>query len=358
MFEHEGFSSPFSDPENSYAFRDNAAASTTYSKQNPAMKTTRPPMTLSDCSFFRPDSRRRLARCVGLLIAAICAAILVPSQSRADLPLLGQWLFEEGTGGKGAVTADNTANGNDLTLSSNNFAWGTGVDGKGGAFKNTATSGNWADVTRKTDVNGTFDNLTSYTITGWFKREGNQTGNNGAIISLENGLTILSTNDNYLWINSTNAGAPSVRTANNSYARDEWVFFAVTVNSSASSLLSGISVYFGTATTAPVAATGLTVGTSGSISLFATGDVNSISVTNRWNVTGTSSTGALINTFITDLRIYGVASGTSGALGADDIRAIWAQTAAVPEPATVAVLLGLAVAAFVSVGRIRSRLRA
>lgn len=261
----------------------------------------------------------------------------------ANLPLLGQWTFEEGTGGKNATTADNTANGNDLTLSSNNFAWGTGVDGKGGAFKNTSTNGSWGDVTRKTDVNGTFDNLTSYTITGWFKREGDQVNKSGAIISLENGLSIISTNDNYLWINSTNTGVPSVRTANNSYAREEWVFFAVTVNSSATSLLNGISVYFGTATTAPVAATGLTVGTAGNISLFGTGDVNSISVTNRWDATSTTNTAALMNTFITDLRIYGVTDGASGALGADDIRAIWAQTAAIPEPASVAFIASIAV---------------
>jgi hypothetical protein len=261
--------------------------------------------------YTSPRARRLPAHWLVLItLACLMSAItatVCPAQN-----LLAQWKFSEATG---TSTADSSGNG--LTLiTSSSMQWVTGVDGAAGAIHTPASALNYPYTAKNTSTGGTLDNLTSYTITGWLNIAATQAAGS-RLLSLDNGVSVGVTDQNLLTIYHGTTGRS---TTAGTIAHDTWVFFAITVDTSAASLNAAVKIYLGTIGSAP-AAMPLTGG--GQLSQLAVGDISIVSLTNIYNAIDPASSRSMINASLDDVRIYGTTTGSAGALDASQVETVY-----------------------------------
>jgi hypothetical protein len=214
-------------------------------------------------------------------------------------------------------------------------AAGSGVSGLPGdlAFNNTAsTMGGTSStatggVARQPGKQGTVDGLTSFTVSGWFKTDTSQVGNNAILINnlTTGGFMVRSATNGTLTLEMAGGfvTTPATYTAIGS-----WVFYAVSYNGTATS--NNVTFYQGTTSSAPVQ-----VGSTLSLNSGGTG-----TTTDPISIGNGSLFNRAMDASMDDTRVYGATSGTGGVLTLADLNGIWSSDIAnTPEPSTCGLLL-------------------
>jgi hypothetical protein len=236
---------------------------------------------------------------------------------RREARLIVRYRLNEGTG---TTLADSGAAG--LPLSSQGQVW-DGQNGSGYVLLQDAPGLNRADRAENAATGDTFDGLSSYTITGWFKMNAAQNG--GRLLSLGtaggDSLQLHLKNDSFT-IQNTTQGTSSKKSSEltDPFPGRGWVFFAIAVDSTATNFSDGVKFYVGSSMGLlhlPNASGG-----SGTIAGMALGDSGKIVLGNVLQAGTPSDNRALINTHLSDIRIYGARNGSGGALDAALLEAI------------------------------------
>jgi hypothetical protein len=241
--------------------------------------------------------------------------------------LLVRFPLDEGTG---LTSSDATGNLADLTFNGD-MAGGTPAGAAGWSALGGGIAGvddyaannpavNLSDYSGATTSPGTVLNgLAAYTLTGWYNDQGSAS-DGGRLFSLGNSSNansflqlVLQNNQAYIQVNS---GTNLVTSAAGTYPSTGWTYFAVTVNSAASTLASALTMYEGTKTTpATVLATTTGTGTAAGLAL---GTLTNLALGNSWTAVSGNAGGvnrSLQTVNLSDFRIY------KGALAAADVEA-------------------------------------
>lgn len=215
----------------------------------------------------------------------------------------------------------------------------TGVTGVSGdaALDNTAsTMSGSGGGTYYNYSDGALGTLTSFTVTLWFKTDGQQA--KGATRLFDNGSQLLAFDgadtgaSQKLTFNSgSNSGVIQLSNSVLATAGD-WVFVALTYNADTKS----VSLYAGTEKSASL------VSVTGSSSL---GAINwGSDPTAKLMFGANTSNGRSLDGWLDNIKFYGSASDGSGALDSEMITSIWkADMTAIPEPATWVLLSGFCI---------------
>jgi hypothetical protein len=255
------------------------------------------------------------------------------AQCRAQT-LLASYSMNEGTG---TTLQDSSPSDVDLTMSGTALKWssdGQGLGGSGYALWASMTASTFGAKATNSSTGSTFDGLTSYTITGWINVNASQNGGQLLSIDMADGKLQFVLQDTQLIVNRLVNGVQNKQesSAVTSFVNAGWVFYAITVDSTAASFGDGVKFYLGSElTSAAQVANGTT--TASSIANMALGDASTITIANS---SGGGS--ALVNTYLNDFSFYGSTSGASGALSAGAIESI--RAASIPEESTTAMLMG------------------
>jgi hypothetical protein len=223
---------------------------------------------------------------------------------------------------------------------------GSGVSGAVGdrAFNNTAsTSGSTGGGGLIGDIDGSTAGtwLTSFTAQGWFQTSALITDTARLFDKNTGGTSSLAVRfagvagGNQLAVSVNGSGLFSA--ANATYAStNSWVFFAVTYDGSVTS--NNVKFYVGTTS-------------SGVTQVGATGTLNNGGVANNGTAMVLGNTSSVAGTTVNrpfdglldNMRLYGAASGASGVLTLAQLETLRvADVTSVPEPSTVATLIGSA----------------
>lgn len=256
---------------------------------------------------------------------AVGGLLLLSLLSLSAQDLLLHYPLNEGSG---LASKDKGPSGLDLTIGSD---MGWGVAGSGvGEGSSLGRVGDSEVFAKNAEVNGAIDQLTSYTVTGWYKLS--ELERNGVIIDLlaeeGNGCQIHfakkvddadgKTKQSLVLVVGPEGTNPhtgaGVRYSlwDAPYGNlDQWIFFAVTVDSLATT--NQITFYAGSETE-PVKALGgrFTLGESVDPSTYALGKIREIWIGDH----GGSQARSPINlgTYFNDIRFYGAVGTNAGAL--------------------------------------------
>lgn len=264
-----------------------------------------------------------------LVIAGLgLAAISLPAQTlllRYDFSTFVDGVVKDGSGNNhdGQITGLGT--------------WGadqTGVTGLAGdrAFNNTASiMGSTSANTGGAVVAPALGNMTSFTISLWFKTDGAQFLTGSARLFDMGTLLLAGVGSGKV---SLNAGATVLAangTADTSIAaQNSWVFIAVTYDGTSATGLNNIKIYAGSAT--------------GAVTLVATNTSSSLTGAQSLAATYFGANAVLGRAFdgwLDDIRVYGDASGAAGALSETELNAVrLAGATGIPEPSSAAVIAG------------------
>ncbi len=281
-----------------------------------------------------------------LILAVLVGSVAFATPSFADPVPLWQYGFNnngDNSGSTGATSSIAVTAPNSTGANAPYTADGLGVSGAAGdyAFANTTTGGAMDDpalgLASVPLANLGWSTFSSFTVTGWYKTPTSLGIGSSRLFDAQQGggFQIFANGGlNFQIQNASNATIGSWTAPSFTNNGGDWVFFAVTYDST---IASGQNVFFytgGTSTTlTSVAVTvstdyrGMTFAPTTAVSIG--GDVN----------TGTRGFNGLLD----DFRLYGSTSDGTGALSMSDIEAIRiADATAVPEPQTIALcILGL-----------------
>lgn len=287
-------------------------------------------------------------------LAVLAAAAFAPSLSAQTLLL--RYTFDDPQ--NGSTTANSVVGGsvgtfyNSAGVATNlHSSLGAGVGG-GYAFDNTSATamGSAGTGGKLMAINaGIFSGLTQFTVTGWYNAASATSSSGARLFSTNDGKAALFfANSSGLTVEVRAAGAGANLSASSSAstftAVNQWVFFAVTYNGSATS--SNVRFYSGTGSVA-----GSVVGAGTSTANAGTLDTTSTT----FNLAGRGATNfdRPFDGLMDDFRVY------SGLLDATAIEAIRLDgiTSPVPEPSSAALLVGAGAMVFVVGGRRRRAAR-
>lgn len=278
---------------------------------------------------------RRHVTCL-LAVALITWLISTPSQAELLLHYNFNGITQEN------VAPDVSGNNNNGAVLGGSGAWGanqTGVSGKLGdrAFDNTkSTMGSaLADTTGGAIIAPAMGNLTSFTISMWFKTDGNQSISGSARLFDANGMLLAGAHQNGVasfQMNNKEIAQNWAATNSILTTQNEWVFIAVTYNGESTTGLGNVNIYVGSANDSVVLVASNTVAITGAQSLVTT------------YFGSTSTYGRAFDGWLDDIRIYGDTTGDSGALlieALDEVRL--AGLNQIPEPASMALISSVVV---------------
>lgn len=236
---------------------------------------------------------------------------------RREARLIVRYRLNEGTG---ATLADSGAAG--LPLSSMGQAW-DGQNGSGYVLHQDAPALNWGNRAENAATGSTFDTLSSYTITGWFSMNAPQNGGRLLCLGTVGGdsLQVYLNNDSFT-VHNIAQGISSKKSSATTepFTGRGWIFFAITVDSTAANFSDGVKYYVGPR--AGLARLPNASGGSGTIPGMALGNSSKIVLANALQAGTSANNRALINTHLSDIRIYGAKEGSAGALDAAMLEAI------------------------------------
>lgn len=277
------------------------------------------------------------------ILLTSCLVLFVPA-SQAQTRLVS-YTFNQDTG---TIATDSVGDLNlTLTTSNNTLKWsnlGEGLNNSGYSLYNASTTLYSGNKAVNTATGSTLDNLTSYTITGWFNAGTTQTSGS-RLISTDSGMSLYFDDSQQRFYLAGTSGA-NVRTSASAFlsATGSWVFVAVTVDTTVgtpgSAWANAVKFYVGTEASSVTNIANAS--TSGSLTNLATGDVTTLAIGNDTNVTR-----SLIDTYLADFSIY------SGALTSSEIEAV--RQSSIPEPSASASLIAFAMAALMFTRRFRCR---
>lgn len=284
---------------------------------------------------------------------ALCISLLAPVAVQAQAQQLLYYNFNSPLANKQIV--DNSGNnhtgriaGADANFSQNR----AGVSGNAGDYafynQNTTMGGSGGNAGY---VDGSLSGLTSFTITMWFKTNGNtDLGSSARLFDI--------TGDNQVLLAGVGAGNVNVfagssdltRTAANPIlsATDEWVFVAVSYSYSGS--VGTWSIYAGSDSRSDSVEL---VGARSSGNISGPLDFENIYF-------GSTANGSrAFNGWLDDIRIYGAASGSTGALTKEELDVIRLEALnQIPESSSTVLWIGAAALSMLALQRIRRRQRA
>lgn len=262
-----------------------------------------------------------------LTMLLACATLFASAAAQAQTLLL-DYNFNDGT------ASDSSGNDRDGALAGSGViaADGSGVSGLAGdrAFDNAPSSGGAVNYVSAHGLNG----LTSFTYSFWYNTSTARGIGNRLFESNANGSALLqfaSSNTLQLGINGASTSPLTTPETPVLGLLNTWVYVAVTFDAA----LEGkeLKLYAGSydGTTLNTAMLIIEADYAGA-SISLTANNGTFTIGNRSNL-DREFTGLLDN-----IKIYGAASGNSGALGIDQIRAL--QATAIPEPSVIALMLG------------------
>lgn len=261
-------------------------------------------------------------------------AFAATSLSANALPLMLHYDFTDVTG---TTVTDISGNGNHGTIGGKGIQSGDeyGVSGKSGdyAFDNSSsTMGSGTANTGGAVATPNLGSLTSFTITMWFKADASL-GNARLFDNSTMLLAAISNGQLHFKIAEKNSNTLSgdnnalINTAN------EWIFVSITYDGADTDGYGNLNVYVGSKTT-------------GVSLILSNTEERGISYTGAYSMIatyfgGTSSYGRALDGLIDDIRIYGDAAGSSGALSVDALNGVRLEGAlGIPEPRNVAAIIG------------------
>ncbi|MDR1282641.1 MAG: LamG domain-containing protein [Opitutaceae bacterium] len=288
--------------------------------------------------YKRYNTNKTLIRILPAVLCLPAALCLVPTGLRAQSLLL-HYDFNQPVA-NGTVVTDTSGNGRNGTLAGS-AKWGadkTGVSGMAGdhAFDNTASimgDNNDPATGGALRYGQSMENLTSFTISMWFRTDGTQPlANSARLFDSLSEFLLAGTGDGKASFNLAGAVLAANPDANPVLAlaaQNEWVFIAVTWADGAPGQQSTAKIYAGASAQAVSLVASGTSATTGPASL------TSLSFGANWWLKRP------VDGWLDDIRVYGETSGAAGALSLETLDTIrLAGLNQIPEPATSATVAG------------------